>query len=770
MILRLSGAEVDLQRRVARRDGAASVELHPREVDLLAWLVAHPVRPVDRRTLLREIWGYRGSAHTRVVDVTVRRLREKIEREPSAPDHVLTVRGVGYRFEPPSARQVLPDALIGRDAVLAEIRTAVAANAVITVYGLPGIGKSAVLDAVARELHDAVRVDGSTAVDGDELAARMDGADAPGRVLLVDHVDACASSLARSVPALRARAVVVAARAPLGVPGERTIRLGPLSAPDAEALYRHRAGPHAGPFALAICESVGHLPLAVVLAAAQRPDIAEETLLARARDLPLALEAELGALPERHRHLGRALALGFDGIEPWERRALAQLTVFAGWFEVEAAEAVVDVGPDRRHDPPWATLSRWIRRGWLTSSQPEPDRSLRLRLLRPLASLMRDALDEGSRTEAELRHAAWFSRLQGADALAQIEDVLLAAERATFHGAPELAAACCAALATVGTPEDPRLRAQWQEVRSRWSRVKGHLAQARDLAAEAVRAARATGDDGLLASALYQLGVQHNVRGALGESHLALEEAELAAERAGQPALRARVRRWLATDAMDRGQPEEAWIRLAGAEADLRAAGAQPTDVAEHNVHAGLCALALGRIDEARARLTAADAWYSEAGSRSRRAWTQNNLGEVERSAGHLDEAEAHYRTARALFREAGVDEVVADINLVLCAAARGRIDEAAELVETTHGRAVAQGRSARVAMLELARAVIATPGRPPEARAALDEANRRLVASGFVDRDFALLGDLGASRAAPGELRDGFAALAATHRATTGS
>ena len=52
----------------------------------------------DRESLLRTVWGYEYFGKTNLVDVAVRRLREKIEREPSAPDYILTVRGQGYRF------------------------------------------------------------------------------------------------------------------------------------------------------------------------------------------------------------------------------------------------------------------------------------------------------------------------------------------------------------------------------------------------------------------------------------------------------------------------------------------------------------------------------------------------------------------------------------------------------------------------------------------------------------------------------------------------
>jgi DNA-binding response OmpR family regulator len=89
----------DLAARTVRRAGV-EVRLTPREFDLLVFLAARPGRPFDRDTLLREVWGlgYEGTART--VDNFVRSLRLKLEPDPDAPVHLVTVHGVGYRFSP----------------------------------------------------------------------------------------------------------------------------------------------------------------------------------------------------------------------------------------------------------------------------------------------------------------------------------------------------------------------------------------------------------------------------------------------------------------------------------------------------------------------------------------------------------------------------------------------------------------------------------------------------------------------------------------------
>jgi DNA-binding response OmpR family regulator len=88
---------VDLQARTARiRDEALG--LTHREFDLLAFLITHRNEAFSKEALMRRVWGW-DFGDTSTVTVHVRRLREKIERDPSDPRLVLTVRGTGYRFD-----------------------------------------------------------------------------------------------------------------------------------------------------------------------------------------------------------------------------------------------------------------------------------------------------------------------------------------------------------------------------------------------------------------------------------------------------------------------------------------------------------------------------------------------------------------------------------------------------------------------------------------------------------------------------------------------
>lgn len=96
-IVRVGELEIDEPRhRVTVRGN--NVTLTPMEFELLYFLAANAGNVFDRETLFREVWGYEYIGETNLVDVCVRRLREKIELEPSHPRIIITVRGVGYKL------------------------------------------------------------------------------------------------------------------------------------------------------------------------------------------------------------------------------------------------------------------------------------------------------------------------------------------------------------------------------------------------------------------------------------------------------------------------------------------------------------------------------------------------------------------------------------------------------------------------------------------------------------------------------------------------
>jgi DNA-binding response OmpR family regulator len=97
-VLAFEDLEIDPVRREIRR-GESPVHLKPKEFELLYFLARHRGTVLSRDLILQRVWGWDFDGGTRTVDVHVRWLREKIEPDPANPSRIITVRGVGYRFE-----------------------------------------------------------------------------------------------------------------------------------------------------------------------------------------------------------------------------------------------------------------------------------------------------------------------------------------------------------------------------------------------------------------------------------------------------------------------------------------------------------------------------------------------------------------------------------------------------------------------------------------------------------------------------------------------
>jgi DNA-binding response OmpR family regulator len=96
-VIEVDGVRIDLVRRAVEVRGEA-VQLTYLEFELLRTLAANPGKVYTRQALLEMLWGGAEYRDPRTIDVHVRHLREKIERDPGEPEYVFTVRGVGYRF------------------------------------------------------------------------------------------------------------------------------------------------------------------------------------------------------------------------------------------------------------------------------------------------------------------------------------------------------------------------------------------------------------------------------------------------------------------------------------------------------------------------------------------------------------------------------------------------------------------------------------------------------------------------------------------------
>ncbi len=91
--------QLDFEKAEALKNGVP-VSLAGKEMQLLRYLIDHRGKVLSRDELLQEVWEYQSDVSTRTVDVHIAWLRQKLEANPQAPKHILTVRGSGYRFSP----------------------------------------------------------------------------------------------------------------------------------------------------------------------------------------------------------------------------------------------------------------------------------------------------------------------------------------------------------------------------------------------------------------------------------------------------------------------------------------------------------------------------------------------------------------------------------------------------------------------------------------------------------------------------------------------
>ncbi|MGW9045938.1 ATP-binding protein [Streptomyces lydicus] len=289
------------------------------------------------------------------------------------------------RSRPPGRPGNLPAELnrfVGRDDELADLAARLGPERLVTLTGLGGVGKSrlathagAILqdrfcDGVwlveLASLHEPHLLDHAVA----EALALADHSTRPPRSALCDHladrelllvldgfehlVDACAelvTALLRRAPGLR---VLAAGRRPLGVPGEQVLPLPPMNAGDAAALFADRAASVVAGFGVGpgdedavgeLCRRLDGIPLALELAAGRLRALSVEQVLHRLDDRFRLLTGTTRGVPPRHRTLRCAIGWSHELCTPQERLLWARLSVFAGQFDLEAAEYVCS-GPE----------------------------------------------------------------------------------------------------------------------------------------------------------------------------------------------------------------------------------------------------------------------------------------------------------------------------------------------------------------------------------------------------------------------------------------
>ncbi|REE75597.1 non-specific serine/threonine protein kinase [Rhodococcus wratislaviensis] len=256
---------------------------------------------------------------------------------------------------------------------------------------------------------------------------------APRELLLVldncEQVVAAAAKLAetllRACPRLR---ILATSREPLGIGGESTLLIPPLPAPDpdhlpkglprndAVTLFAERGAAAVPGFELTednkvtiarICQRLDGLPLPIELAAARLRAMTPDQILQRLTDRYLLLTRGSRDAPSRQQTLRMCIDWSYDLCTPAEQRMWAQLSVFAGSFELEAAEQVC--GSDDAEDL-LDTVTFLVDKSILT--REESGTAVRFRMLETVRAYGREkAQESGDYTELRRRHRDWCERL-----------------------------------------------------------------------------------------------------------------------------------------------------------------------------------------------------------------------------------------------------------------------------------------------------------------------------------------------------------------------
>ena len=348
---------------------------------------------------------------------------------------------------------------IGRRHELAEAKRLLSTSRLVTLTGMGGVGKTRLALRVAadagRAFDDGVWLielgeleNSSLLVDVVAAALRLrDQSTRPAQDLvaeflasrrlllvldncehLVDAVAALAGMLLRSCPELR---ILATSREALIIEGEAVMRVPPLTVPDpdrspslkglprydAVTLFAERAAAVVPDFMLTednkgavaqICRRLDGMPLPIELAAARLRALSADQVLERLTDRYALLTGGSRGAPTRQQTLRVCIDWSYDLCTPSEQQLWGRLSVFAGGFELDAAEGVCaeDMTPEAVLDAVTSLVDKSIL------IREEPGRVVRFRLLETLREYGRDKLQETSRFDAvRRRHRDWYRQL-----------------------------------------------------------------------------------------------------------------------------------------------------------------------------------------------------------------------------------------------------------------------------------------------------------------------------------------------------------------------
>lgn len=446
------------------------VALSGRPFELLVLLVSRAGQLVSKDELLDGVWGHRHVTES-VLKVALNALRTALGDDAKDPRYVATVPRRGLRFiaelrpfdtaPAPQASAQASDSLWGREADLAALRAALRSQRLVTLTGPAGVGKTALALAVAfddapRQGARVLRLDGLVDASGllpmlaEALqlgAAAAQGPATMGRALqplalrvVLDNAEhlvvALAPLLAMWLDAAPAVQWLVTSQLPLRLPAEQLLALAPLALPaEGDDVLATAAGrlfvervrrldarfepmPADRDAIAAICRELDGLPLALEFAAARVPLLGVAGVRERLHErFTLLTHGPRGASP-RHRTLAAALDWTVSLLPEPSRVALQRLSVLAGSFTVEAAEALLGAGA--------IDVLQTLREHSLLVSEQGLSGLPRLRLY---DSVRRHALEalaaSGGRQPAESALLRWLRQRFEAAELAEFEQPMM---------------------------------------------------------------------------------------------------------------------------------------------------------------------------------------------------------------------------------------------------------------------------------------------------------------------------------------------------------
>lgn len=508
------------------------------------------------------------------------------------------------------------------------------------------------------------------------------------------------SELLLSAPGLR---LLVTSREPLQLYAEYEFPVAPLPVPrpgegedslaanPAVQLFLERAAavrpdlpriPATLATAARICARLDGLPLAIELAAAWVRFLSPETVLERLANRLDLLTRGPRDLPERQRTMRAAIAWSYDLLEQREQALFRRLSVFAGPFTLRAAEAIAnpggELGLETLEGLASLTAKNMLRTGEMGEGSP---RFEMLELMRAFAAERLAA--SGEMAALRDRHCQFFARPVGdeGDALIGVEASALVERSERAY--PDWREALSWGLQCLESGRQPPagLETLLVYLPFFWY-LSGRLSEGRELSEQAVRAARPSAGERVLASALSAAGAMALWQGDIAQARRCHEESVVIWRRQADPVRLRQALMWLGYTAVGQGEAETARSVLEEALALLESESPPTPRLGIALMHLGDVALQQGDYARAEACFQRGLTNQREVGSPWGVASLLNNLGEVARCQGDYETARRYYLEALDIFQRMGAAADVArgQHSLAYLALRQGEVPQAREL------------------------------------------------------------------------------------------